>query len=215
VKNNKYLLADIGNSNFHIYNGKEVLHLSYADALKKYGDKSIKYISVKQQLAKEVEQIENWENISSILSINGEYDTMGVDRKALCLSHSDGVFVDAGSAITVDVVSSGVYVGGYIFPGIKAMLKSYEQISPALKSTLNENISLLELPTKTKDGISYGIIASIKTLIEKHRGSKKLYFTGGDGKLLCSFFDEAIYDETLVFQGIEKSLEKKSLEKKS
>jgi type III pantothenate kinase len=42
-----------------------------------------------------------------------------------------------------------------------------------------------------------------------------LYFTGGDGKLLCSFFDEAIYDETLVFQGIEKSLEKKSLEKKS
>jgi type III pantothenate kinase len=43
-------------------------------------------------------------------------------------------------------------------------------------------ISLEQLPTTTKDGISYGIIASIKALIDKHAQMHKLYFTGGDGK---------------------------------
>jgi len=210
VKNEKYFLADIGNSYFHIFDGRRVEHLPYKDAIEKYRYENIKYISVKHQLSSKIEHIKNWENISSTLTIEGEYSTMGVDRKALCLSHSSGVFIDAGSAITVDVVENGVYVGGYIFPGIKAMLEAYKQISPVLDSSLNKNISLLELPTKTKDGISYGIIASIKVLIEKHRQSKQLYFTGGDGELLSSFFDEAIYDETLVFQGMKKSLEIKS-----
>ena len=33
------LLADIGNTNFHIYDGKEVIHLSHKEAIKKYKDK--------------------------------------------------------------------------------------------------------------------------------------------------------------------------------
>jgi len=198
------LLADIGNTHFHIYNGKTVEHLSYDDAIAKYKSEELCYISVKYQLSLEIEQITNWKNISSLIKIEGEYETMGIDRKALCLSHKDGVFVDAGSAITVDVMQKGKYLGGYILPGIKAMLESYRNISPALDTELNRHISLEQLPATTKDGISYGIIASIKTLIDKHSKGKTLYFTGGDGKFLASFFDTAIYDETLVFQGIMK-----------
>ena len=48
---------------------------------------------------------------------------MGVDRRALCLSHENGIFVDAGSAITVDVVEEGRYQGGYIFPGFESPVK--------------------------------------------------------------------------------------------
>jgi len=198
------LLADIGNTHFHIYNGKSVEHLSYDDAIAKYHSEELCYISVKHQLSLEIEQIKNWKSISSLIKIEGEYETMGVDRKALCLSHKDGVFIDAGSAITVDVMQRGKYLGGYIFPGIKAMLESYRNISSALDTELNRDISLEQLPATTKDGISYGIIASIKTLIGKHSKDKTLYFTGGDGKFLASFFDTAIYDETLVFQGIMK-----------
>ncbi len=200
------LLADIGNTHFHIYNGEEIEHLSYDDAIVKYKNEELHYISVKHQLTKEIEQIKSWKNISSLVHIEGDYDTMGADRRALCLSHKNGVFVDAGSAITVDVVKEGVYLGGYIFPGIKTMLDSYEKISPALKTDLNKTISLSHLPATTKDGISYGIIASIKALIDKHSSRKILYFTGGDGKFLTSFFDTAIYDETLVFQGMMKVL---------
>ncbi len=200
------LLADIGNTHFHIYNGKTVEHLTYDDAIAKYKSEKLSYISVKHQLSSEIEQIKNWRNISSLMKIKNEYDTMGVDRKALCLSHATGVFIDAGSAITVDVMQNGKYLGGYIFPGLKAMLESYKSISPVLDSELNKHISLEQLPATTKDGISYGIIASIKALIDKHSDGKTLYFTGGDGKFLASYFPDAIYDETLVFQGMMKVL---------
>ncbi|HIP51099.1 MAG TPA: pantothenate kinase, partial [Campylobacterales bacterium] len=44
------LLADIGNTRIHIYNGKEVIHLSHEEAIEQYKDKKLKYITVKHQL---------------------------------------------------------------------------------------------------------------------------------------------------------------------
>jgi len=210
----KTLLADIGNSYFHIYNGKAVEHLSYDDAIKKYALTKMQYISVKSQLDSKIEEIKAWENISSKMTIEGEYKTMGVDRKALCLSQIEGLFIDAGSAITVDVVKESQYIGGFILPGLKAYIESYEDISPALGIVLNKAVNLEELPSTTKDGISYGIIASIKALIDKHSKGNTLYFTGGDGKFLSSFFDNAIYDETRVFQGMQKALEIEAIKDK-
>jgi len=207
----KILLADIGNTHFHIYNGKSVEHLSHVDALKKYAHSDMCYISVKHALGEKIEHIKNWKNISSSLYIEGEYNTMGVDRKALCLSHDEGIFVDAGSAITVDVVSEGVYKGGFILPGLKAYLESYRTISSVLDTTLEEALTLGSLPSTTKEQISYGIIASIKALIDKHNDGKTLYFTGGDGRFLSTFFDDAVYDETLVFQGMVKTIKDKKI----
>jgi len=205
------LLADIGNTHFHIYNGKNVEHLPYTDAIEKYANRDMCYISVKHALGEKIEHIKCWNNISDTLYIEGEYDTMGVDRKALCLSHKEGIFIDAGSAITVDVVYDGKYEGGFILPGLKAYLASYKSISSALDTSLDEALTLERLPTTTKEQISYGIIASIKALIEKHNDGKKLYFTGGDGKFLATFFEGAIYDETLVFQGILKTIKDKKI----
>ncbi len=207
----KVLLADIGNTHFHIYNGHAVEHLSYEEAIAKYSKERLCYISVKQHLHSTIENIAAWKNISSQIDLEGAYETMGVDRKALCLSHENGIFVDAGSAITVDIMEAGKYLGGFIFPGIKAMLQAYASISPVLETTLNETISMAQLPTTTKDGISYGIIASIKALIDKHSEGKKLYFTGGDGKFLSSFFKEATYDDMLVFNGMRKVMKESEI----
>ena len=207
------ILADIGNSYFHIYDGEKIEHLTYEDAIDKYGDEALYYITVKHQLTSQIEEIKKWKNISSSVKIVGEYDTMGVDRKALCLSHKNGIFVDAGSAITVDVVEDGIYMGGFILPGLKAYLESYKSISSALDVDLSEELNLTyllaHLPTTTKEQISYGIIASIKALIDKHSDGKKsnnrkLYFTGGDGKFLSQYFEEAVYDQMLVFDGMQK-----------
>jgi len=200
------LLADIGNTHFHIFNGREIEHLSYEDAMSKYSKKELSYISVNQELEGKISNIPSWKNISDNIQLKGAYDTMGIDRQALCLSHEEGVFVDAGSAISVDVVEKGVYQGGFILPGLKAYLESYRAISPVLKTKLNKDLNLDTLPLTTKDGISYGIIASIKALIEKHSEGKKLYFTGGDGRLLSTFFEDAIYDEMLVFDGMQNAL---------
>ena len=208
---NRVLLADIGNSYFHIYNGSEVEHLSYEEAIRKYSGKPLWYISVKKQLDSTIKDIHLWKNISKEIQLQGAYETMGVDRRALCLSHKDGIFVDVGSAITVDMMQDGTYMGGFILPGFKAMLQAYTSISPVLETELNETISLEQLPATTKDGISYGIIASIKALIDKHSDGKKLYFTGGDGKLLSSFFEEATYDEMLVFNGMRKVIKESEI----
>jgi len=205
------LLADIGNTHFHIYNGERVEHLLYLDAIAKYRGEKLYYISVKHQFNADIAGIQNWKDISSSVHIEGEYETMGVDRRALCLSHENGLFIDAGSAITVDVVEEGVYGGGYIFPGLKSMLKGYKEISPVLSAELDTKIDLDHLPLTTKEQISYGIIASIKALIDKHRNGNKLYFTGGDGKFLSHFFERAVYDEMLVFDGMRKVIKESKI----
>ena len=200
------LLADIGNSRIHIFDGEEVTHLSHEEAMKQYAKRKLQYITVKHQLKEKLKSFEKWEDISGFMQIEGEYETMGVDRKAICLSHKNGIFVSAGSAITVDVVEDGVYVGGFLLPGLRAYIGAYGSISPALETTLNEKVSLDRLPKTTQDAISFGIIASIKTLIEKYQSNKKLYFSGGDGEFLSSFFNNALFDETLIFQGMKNGL---------
>ena len=89
------------------------------------------------------------------------------------------------------------------------MLKAYESISPRLKLPINSQIDIDALPQKTVDAISYGILKPIVTLLEKLAGSKKVYFTGGDGEFLSKFFKNAIYDKMLVFRAMQKLINQK------
>jgi type III pantothenate kinase len=50
IKGDKMLLADVGNTYFHIYDGMKVEHLSYEDAIERYAHIPMRYISVKQSL---------------------------------------------------------------------------------------------------------------------------------------------------------------------
>ncbi len=200
------LLADIGNTRMHIYNGQEVIHLNHQEAMAQYGTEALKYISVNHQLRDSVQACSNWEDISSLIHLPNSYDTMGVDRKALCLSKERGVFVSAGSAITVDLVENGTYRGGFLLPGLRAYLGAYGAISPALESELNTNVSLKSLPRSTQDGISFGILGSIQALIDRHRAKMPLYISGGDGELLARFFNDAHFDERLIFEGMKNAL---------
>lgn len=101
----------------HILDAGRVWHLDHEEAFNRYGEHPLYYISVNSTLDQKIIQIKQWQNIGSKIVLEGAYGTMGVDRKALCLSHHDGIFVDAGSAITVDSVSDGIYQGGFILPG--------------------------------------------------------------------------------------------------
>jgi type III pantothenate kinase len=204
----KPLLADIGNTHFHIYHGTFVEHLTHKDAIEKYSTTPLLYISVNHALHQTIASIALWKNISKDIQLNGAYETMGVDRKALCLSHEEGIFVDAGSAITVDVMQGGQHRGGFIVPGVRAMLQAYAQISPVLLREFDANVCLEHLPTTTKEGISYGIIAPIKAIITTLQEDKTLYITGGDGEMLSHFFEACVYDEKLVFYGMQKAIKR-------
>ena len=63
------LLADIGNTRIHIYNGKEVIHLSHQEAIREYRDQELRYITVKQQLKEQLNSLKNWEDISDKIKI--------------------------------------------------------------------------------------------------------------------------------------------------
>lgn len=211
----KVLLADIGNTHIHIYDGKNVEHCKIEDAIERYAQQKIKYISVNHAYEEEIKSATLWINISPQIKLEGSYEGMGVDRRALCLSRDNGLLIDAGSAITVDYMKDSLYQGGYILPGLSAILKTYANISPALETTLNRDICLDKLPLTTRDGISYGIIAPIKALLEGENNANKIFFTGGDGAFLSTLFQDAIYDEKLLFQGMQKALESTTLDKDS
>lgn len=200
------LIADIGNRHIHIYDGLCVEHLRVDSAIKKYADKDIAYISVNHKVEDSIKNQTQWRDISHKIVLDGSYDTMGIDRKALCLSHRDGLFIDAGSAITVDLVEGGVYQGGFILLGLSSMIDAYSKISPALSTTLNREISIDRLPITTRDGISYGIIAPIKSVIKRYQKDHRVYFTGGDGEFLSSYIEGSIFDDKLVFKGVLNSL---------
>jgi type III pantothenate kinase len=205
------LLVDIGNTRVHLFKDKKIFHISKERLFRQYGESDICYINVNHTLEAKLESKKNWKNLAQFLSIEGEYATMGVDRKAICLSYNNGIFVDAGSAITVDVVKEGRYIGGFILPGIKEYLKAYQSISSVLEVEIDKACDISKLPKQTSGAISYGIISSIISSIKKERIAHKLplYLTGGDGAWLASFFKEVIYDEGLLFKGLQNAIKDK------
>ena len=202
------ILADVGNRHAHVWEDGKVSHLSIMDAIEQYGTEQVYYINVSSLHSHTLTALEAWIDISESLSIEGEYEGMGVDRKALCMSRPSGLFVDAGSAITVDKVVDGVYQGGFILPGIHAYAKAYAEISPVLDVALAKELDRESLPKSTQASVSYGTIVPFIAVIEKIRSDLPLYFTGGDGKWLSGYFPDAYFDEMLLFEGMRKRLKR-------
>ena len=202
------ILADVGNRHVHVWEDGRVSHLSMIDAIEQYGTAQVYYINVSSLHSDTLTALEAWVDISESLSIEGDYKGMGIDRKALCLSRESGIFIDAGSAITVDKVVDGSYQGGFILPGIHAYAKAYAEISPILDVTLIKVLDMKNLPKSTETSVSYGTIAPLIAVIEKIRSDLPLYFTGGDGAWLADYFPDAHFDEMLLFDGMRKRLKR-------
>ena len=148
-------------------------------------------------------------NLEPYFELDTIYEGLGIDRIASCYAIKNGLIIDAGSAITIDVMMNSMHLGGAIIPGISHVLKACEAISPRLKISLNSQVSLDALPQKTADAVSYGVIKPILLLIESMANGSKIYFTGGDGEFLSRFFADSIYDRMLVFRGMQKLIEQK------
>jgi type III pantothenate kinase len=200
------ILADIGNGRVHLLlpDGR-VVHTDISEALSRYGDVETYYISVRRGVEERLAKYPMWRDISSLFTLPGSYEGMGADRKALCLSRGDGIYVDAGSAVTVDIVRDGRYGGGFIYPGIEAMKRAYASISPALDLDMESEPLCDTPPYGTKKQISYGIIAPLVSRLKdmKEYGAA-YYFCGGDGEFLSSCIDGAVFCETLVFEGMRR-----------
>lgn len=200
------ILCDVGNTSYHFLDGvlesKQRVESFDASSLKE----DVYYISVNAKVDETLSKLANWHDLRSAIEWEKYYETMGIDRIVACEAIDDGLIIDAGSAITVDIVTEGSFEGGFIYPGLEAMLASYRNISSRLDYSLNFELDLDKMPKNSRDAISYGVLRTLYSEVMRH--NKTIYLTGGNAKVLSKIFPDAVVDELLLFKGMKKMMER-------
>lgn len=200
------LLCDIGNTSYHFLEGDR----SYKEDVKIFDPSSIKekifYICVNMQLKEVLESLENWVDLSLHVDISNYYKTMGIDRIAACEAIEEGVVVDAGSAITVDIVKNSKFEGGFIYPGVRAMSECYKNISSALDYSFNFEVDFGRMPKNSHGAISYGYLKLLHDEVKSY--NMQIYLSGGDAMKFAKIFPDACVDEMLLFKGMKNIMKK-------
>lgn len=204
---NNLIFCDIGNTSYHFLDGKKEYKRSVDGFDPSSVQEEVYYISVNASADKKLSRLSNWHDMRSCIDWDGYYETMGVDRIMACEAIEEGLIIDAGSAITVDLVSEGRFEGGFIYPGLAVMQESYVNISPRLDYSLNFELDLDKMPKNSRDAISYGVLRTLYSEVMRH--NKMIYLTGGDATKLAKIFPGAVVDEQLLFKGMKKMMEKR------
>ena len=199
-------LCDVGNTSYHFLEGDVETKQNAQTFDASTVNDDVYYISVNADVDKTLTKLSNWHDLRSAIEWSNYYETMGVDRIIACEAITDGLIIDAGSAITVDIVINGTFEGGFIYPGLEAMQESYRNISSRLDYSLNFELDLDKMPKNTQDAISYGVLRTLYSEVMRH--NKKIYLTGGNAKALSKIFPDAVVDELLLFRGMKKMMER-------
>ncbi len=126
------------------------------------------------------------------------------------------VIVDAGSAVTVDLVNrEGAFVGGAILPGLRLMAKAlhdYTALLP-LVDPPSHRPALPGAATRpaVELGIFWAVAGGIQALIREYRNGfgpdLEAFLTGGDGPTLLSVVPEGVLWPQMTLEGIRLSAE--------
>ena len=199
------LLCDIGNTSFHFLKGEK----DYKEAVNSFNPTSLKekvyYICVNPHVKTVLKGLKNWIDLSLYVDKEKYYETIGIDRVMACEAIDNGIIIDAGSAITVDSVKNGIYNGGFIYPGIKAMTQTYKNISSVLDYSFNFECDLDIMPKNSQDSISYGYLKTLYSEVVSHH--MDIVLTGGDALKFASIFPTAKVDERLIFKGMKNIID--------
>ncbi len=201
------LLLDIGNTNVKVFKDGKTDRIGIREF--EFPKEKFYYICVNETFKKRLKSVVDGINLEERFCLKSDYTGLGVDRVAACYAVNDSVVVDAGSAITVDLMKEGRHLGGFIMPGLSSYKDSFANISSKLIYNLDEEITLKELPSNTKEALIYGMIKPVVCAIEEFAKEKKIVVTGGDGKRLCRYLKNCRYDEELVFRGMKKVIKER------
>ncbi|GHV59649.1 type III pantothenate kinase [Campylobacterota bacterium] len=200
------ILCEIGNTHYHFMQRGKIWKASVHSTpdLKLEKDEAIYAISVNSAALKRLGKHYLVIDIEPFVKLDSEYKGLGIDRAVACKAVSDGVIVDAGSAITVDLMQNGLHLGGFIYPGLARFTHMYAQISARLEKAISFSINMDTLPQSTAEAISYGVIAPLVHSIRALSRHKQIILTGGDGGYFARFFEGCIVDQSLIFKGMDK-----------
>jgi len=197
------ILCDIVNSSFHfLIEGKEYKYFMH-ESIPTFNE-TVYYISVNETaLLKLKLNCDELINLEPYVNFETSYIGMGLDRKVACVGFDNAIIVDAGSAVTVDIMKNSKHQGGFILPGLKKLKEIYPAISSILDIDFNVKVNLDTIPLNTQDAISYAILKSIVSPIVEIAGEKPIIFTGGDGEFLSKFIKNSTYKQNLIFENME------------
>lgn len=144
---------------------------------------------------------------------------MGVDRWLAMLAawqHTRGAccVVDAGSAITVDVLDDrGEHQGGYILPGLRLMQTSLLGRTAEIRVEDALERVALSPGRSTEEAVSHGAHLLMLALAERvdkglpgQKGSLPVLVTGGDAEALLPYLSQAQHHPDLVLDGLQWTL---------
>ena len=203
------LLCDVGNTTYNFFDGVESKKYYIESFNPSTVDEEVFYINVNSKLKSILEELPNYIDLEPYARDDRFYETMGIDRIVAIQAVDSGIVVDAGSAVTIDIIKDGNFLGGFIYPGRYAMQECYKKISPRLDYSFNFELNLDKIPKNSKDAISYGYIATLYHEVMKH--NMDIYLTGGDAKEFLKVFRSAQLCENLIFDGMKKIIAKAGL----
>lgn len=150
---------------------------------------------------------------------------MGVDRWVAMIGawaevQAACVIVDAGTAVTIDVLDDeGQHLGGQIFPGVVLMTSvlasQTSDISPVLPRRTAQASGMSMFASSTSRAVEQGSINAVVGAIERalwtlddNGYAPEVFLTGGDAsRILGSLDEEALHRPNLVLQGLAQLLE--------
>ena len=201
------ILCDIGNTTYHFLIKDKHKKYFLDEKVPKFDDK-IYFVSVNEKATKKLlKKNPQAKNIKELLDFQTSYQGLGIDRAVACSFQDNCVIVDAGSAITVDIMEESKHMGGFILLGLRRFMKSYPKISKKLKFEFEKEINLDKIPLCTKDAIQYAMLKSIILPIKEVSLNKNIIFTGGDGELLSKYFENSVYKKDLIFKNMKRIID--------
>ena len=147
-------------------------------------------------------------------------ETLGVDRLAAATGAiirfpgHDMLVIDAGSAVTFDIVAGGSYLGGSISPGLSMRFHALHQFTgrlPLARQTGNFTFPGTSTTDAIAGGVLMGLVFEINEYIrtfEKRYNALITVITGGDGEKLSSLTErKVVWYPDLVADGLNYLLE--------
>lgn len=139
--------------------------------------------------------------------------SLGMDRLAAAVGawahepHAKALVVDAGTAITYDLLDDGTFAGGNIAPGMQMRLDALHAHTAHLPQVSLKGGKIAERGHHTEAALRSGAVWGVINEMVGYGqgwGTEDLYLTGGDAPVLKPFFQlSAIhYDPLLVARGM-------------
>ena len=184
-------------------------------------------MSVRENIRKLIDsedsnKIITWVDLKTISEFDMDYNTpktLGFDRFLACLgactvTSNDVVVIDAGSACTIDMMSSyRTYRGGVIMPGLSLLHRAMETGTPELPTVSSEIPD--QFPGKSTEaclqwGINGTFLHAVRSFLDQYAekyGTFDLFVTGGDAvwinELLGSEYNLKMR-RNIIYDGMEE-----------